>query len=143
MVLFQISETPCTHRQFDSLTDGRLLLQLLESQLQLLSSVGVGDVRCDAGRWFLASSQILQRTRDGQVGGAPPILRQAVTDSPSTLPQVRRPKGVIGVPPPVQQVLGRHPRAGDVVGGGGRLVGVRGHGGLRVGVGGAGLAGLK
>ena len=62
----------------------KLLLQLLDSRLQLLSSKRVGDVRCDARRRFFASSQILLGARDGQVGGAPPGLRQTVTSSYSS-----------------------------------------------------------
>lgn len=101
-----------------------LLVQLLEAELQLLSSVGVGDVRGDAGRRLFVPRQVLMGAGDGQVGGAPPVVQQAVA-----LTQVGRGEGVVGLPPPVQQVLGGHlGGAGNVRGGRGGQLG----GGLRL-----------
>lgn len=115
-------------------TEVYLLVQLLEAELQLLSSVGIGDVRGDAGRRLFVPRQVLLGARDGQVGGAPLVVHQAVA-----LTRVSRGEYVVGLQPPVQQVLGRHlGRGGDVLGGrGGRL-----GGGLRDWTGRAGPADL-
>lgn len=81
----------CTHartdKQFDQLY---LLVQLLEAELQLLSGVGVGDVRGNAGRRLFIPRQVRLRAGDGQVGGAPPVLCQVGADSSAALTQVCR-----------------------------------------------------
>lgn len=50
------TDTRTEHTQFDQVY---LLVQLLEAELQLLSSVGVGDVRGDAGRRLFVPRQVL------------------------------------------------------------------------------------